>query len=207
MVTDLPILYSFRRCPYAIRARIALLNAGKEVELREVWLRERPEHMMEISPKGTVPVLLLPDGTVLEESMDIMLWCSPESWINGDWEELVERNDGEFKENLDRYKYTDRFPDSGDSEEHRGTVLEILREYEERLDSSSYFCGDELSLVDVALAPFVRQFANTDREWFDAQKLPNVQKWLDGILESELFKRSMVKHKQWVPDDELVTFS
>ncbi len=100
MVTDLPILYSFRRCPYAIRARMALLNAGKEVELREVWLRERPEHMMEISPKGTVPVLLLPDGTVLEESMDIILWCSPDSWIKGDWEDLVERNDGEFKEIL-----------------------------------------------------------------------------------------------------------
>ena len=207
MVTDLPILYSFRRCPYAIRARMALLNAGREVELREVWLRERPEHMMEISPKGTVPVLLLPDGTVLEESMDIILWCSPDSWIKGDWEDLVERNDGEFKENLDRYKYADRFPDAGDPVVHRSSVMEILREYEKRLESTSYFCGDELSMADIALAPFVRQFANTDREWFDDQDLPNVQRWLNGILEGELFKRCMVKHKQWLPGDELVIFS
>ena len=102
---DRPVLYSFRRCPYAMRARMALLQSGIQVELREVILRDRPEHMMEISPKGTVPVLLLPNGTVLEESLDIMLWALDDSWFVGDWKSLIDGNDGEFKHHLDRYKY------------------------------------------------------------------------------------------------------
>ena len=198
-MTRLPILYSFRRCPYAIRARMALLNARVRFELREVLLRDRPDHMMQISPKGTVPVLLLPEGEVLEESMDIMLWCSPESWVVGDWAELVEVNDGDFKENLDRYKYSDHYEDALAPEVHRAKVLDILQQYEVRLGSSSHFCGGEMSLADVALAPFVRQFANTDREWFDAQELPNVQRWLNLIIEGDLFKRSMVRQKRWRP--------
>lgn len=174
-----------------------MLHAGVEYELREVLLRDRPEHMMEISPKGTVPVLELPDGVVLEESLDIMLWCSPETWLRGDWAELVEVNDGEFKENLDRYKYPNRFEEAPAVEKYRDAALDILRGYEGRLAKSSFFCGEELSLADVALAPFVRQFANTDRAWFDKLDLPNVQRWLNGILEGDLFKRSMVKQEVW----------
>lgn len=196
-MTTPPILYTFRRCPYAIRARMALKHAGIEYEHREVALRDRPPEMMAISPKGTVPVLQLPDGEVLEESMDIMLWCSPEEWLEGDWQELVEVNDGKFKDNLDRYKYPNRFDDVENPEAHRDEVLEILNRYEQRLGESRYFCGDELSLADVALAPFVRQFANTDRTWFDGQALPNVQHWLEGILASELFTGCMVKHEKW----------
>jgi len=192
-----PILYTFRRCPYAIRARMALKHAGIEYEHREVVLRDRPPQMMEISPKGTVPVLALADGEVLEESMDIMLWCSPPEWLVGDWQALVEVNDGRFKENLDRYKYPNRFEEEENPEAYRDEVLKILRQYERRLGESRYFCGPELSIADVALAPFVRQFANTDRAWFDGQELPNVQKWLGGMVASELFTESMGKFEQW----------
>ncbi|RJU97244.1 MAG: glutathione S-transferase, partial [Candidatus Poseidoniales archaeon] len=183
-----PILYSFRRCPYAMRARMSLLKSGVEVELREVILRDRPEHMMEISPKGTVPVLLLPDGTVIEESLDIMLWSLDESWLAGDWEDLIDVNDGDFKHHLDRYKYNNRYENVLSSEEHREHALSILGTYEERLSKQAYLCGDSISLADIALSPFVRQFANTDRTWFDQLPLPYLLKWLEGILESNLFK-------------------
>jgi len=192
-----PILYTFRRCPYAIRARMALRYAGIEYEHREVILRDRPSEMMAISPKGTVPVLQLSNGEVLEESLDIMLWCSPEEWLVGDWKELVEVNDGKFKDNLDRYKYSNRFDDVEKPEVHRNEVLNILAQYEQRLGKSLFFCGDELTLADVALAPFVRQFANTDMAWFKVQNLPNVQRWLEEILASELFTECMEKHEQW----------
>ena len=192
-----PILYSFRRCPYAMRARMSLLESGVEVELREVILRDRPEHMMDISPKGTVPVLLLPDGTVIEESLDIMLWSLDESWLAGDWKELIDVNDGDFKHHLDRYKYNNRYENVLSSEEHREHALSILKTYDERLSNQAYLCGDSISLADLALSPFVRQFANTDRGWFDQLPLLHLHDWLIGILEGDLFKSCMVKHKQW----------
>jgi glutathione S-transferase len=192
-----PILYSFRRCPYAMRARMSLLESGVEVELREVILRDRPEHMMDISPKGTVPVLLLPDGAVIEESLDIMLWSLDESWLAGDWKELIDVNDGDFKHHLDRYKYNNRYENVLSSEEHREHALSILKTYDERLSNQAYLCGDSISLADLALSPFVRQFANTDRGWFDQLPLLHLHDWLIGILEGDLFKSCMVKHKQW----------
>ena len=201
-----PILYSFRRCPYAMRARMALLQAGIQVELREVVLRDRPEHMMEISPKGTVPVLLFPDGTVLEESLDIMLWALDEAWLVGDWKELVDGNDGDFKHHLDRYKYNNRYENPLSPEEHRSHVLSFLESYNQRLKESSYLCGDACTIADLALAPFVRQFANTNRAWFDDLDLPNLHAWLSKMLEGELFRNCMVKHPQWKPDDEPIMF-
>ena len=202
-----PILYSFRRCPYAMRARMSLLESGVEVELREVILRDRPEHMMEISPKGTVPVLLLPDGTVIEESLDIMLWCLDKSWLVDDWKHLIDVNDGEFKHHLDRYKYNNRYEDVLSSEEHREHSVSILKTYEERLSNQAYLCGDSISLADLALSPFVRQFANTDRAWFDQLPFPNLLIWLESILESNLFKSCMIKHKQWKEGVEPTYFS
>ena len=192
-----PILYSFRRCPYAMRARMSLLESGVEVELREVILRDRPEHMMDLSPKGTVPVLLLPDGAVIEESLDIMLWSLDESWLAGDWKELIDVNDGDFKHHLDRYKYNNRYENVLSSEEHREHALSILKTYDERLSNQAYLCGDSISLADLALSPFVRQFANTDRGWFDQLPLLHLHNWLIGILEGDLFKSCIVKHKQW----------
>ena len=203
---DQPVLYSFRRCPYAMRARMALLQSGIQVELREVVLRDRPEHMMEISPKGTVPVLLLPDGTVLEESLDIMLWALDDSWLVGDWKSLIDGNDGEFKHHLDRYKYNNRYENPLLPEEHRSHVLSFLESYDHRLKESSYLCGDECTIADLALAPFVRQFANTNREWFDRLPLPNLHSWLSRMLEDELFRNCMVKHPQWKLEDEPIMF-
>ena len=185
---------------------MSLLESDVEVELREVILRDRPEHMMEISPKGTVPVLLLPDGTVIEESLDIMLWSLDESWLVGDWKDLIDVNDGDFKHHLDRYKYNNRYENVLSSEEHREHAVSILKTYEERLSNQAYLCGDSISLADLALSPFVRQFANTDRAWFDQIPLPHLHNWLEGILESRLFKACMVKHKQWEDGDKPISF-
>ena len=189
-----------------MRARMALLQSGIQVELREVVLRDRPEHMMEISPKGTVPVLLLPDGTVLEESLDIMLWALDDSWLVGDWQALIDGNDGEFKHHLDRYKYNNRYENPLLPEEHRSHVLSFLESYDQRLKESSYLCDDECTIADLGLAPFVRQFANTNRAWFDGLPLPNLHSWLSRMLEDELFRNCMVKHPQWKPDDEPIMF-
>lgn len=204
-MVNLPILYSFRRCPYAIRARLALLHSNSIVELREVVLRDRPLSLLEYSPKGTVPVLVLPNGEILEESMDIMLWCIGEDMLIGDWQELVELNDNEFKTNLDRYKYPDRFDDVTSMEFHRNKCLEILNSFDLRLDGG-FMMGNGLTIADLILVPFVRQFANTDRDWFEQQDISNVKGWMDGILQSELFISSMTKYKQWQDDDDLAYF-
>ena len=203
---SLPILYSFRRCPYAMRARMSLLKSDIKVELREVLLRDRPDHMMEISPKGTVPVLLLADGTVIEESLDIMLWSLDESWLVGDWKELIDGNDGEFKYHLDRYKYNNRYENPLAPEEHRNEVVKFLEMYNQRLNNTRYLCGDECSIADLALAPFVRQFANTNRPWFDGLAYPHLHQWLSSILESDLFANCMVKHDQWEEGQEPIYF-
>ena len=204
-MVSLPILYSFRRCPYAIRARLALLHSNSIVELREVVLRDRPLSLLEYSPKGTVPVLVLPNGEILEESMDIMLWCIGEDMLIGDWQELVELNDNEFKINLDRYKYPDRFDDVTSMEFHRNKCLEILNSFDLRLDGG-FMMGNGLTIADLILVPFVRQFANTDRDWFEQQDISNVKGWMDGILQSELFISSMTKYKQWHEGDDLTHF-
>ena len=171
-----------------MRARMALLVAGIEVELREVVLRDRPEHMLEVSPKGTVPVLLLDDGTVIEESMDIMQWALDESYFVGDWEQLVDGNDGDFKHHLDRYKYNNRYENPLSPEEHRSHVVEFLEGYNTRLAQTSFLCGQDVTLADYALSPFVRQFANTDRAWFDQLEFPHLHRWLNTMLESETFR-------------------
>ena len=189
-----------------MRARMSIVRMNFQVELREVILRDRPEHMMDISPKGTVPVLLLPDGTIIEESLDIMLWSLSEAWLVGVWKDLIEVNDGDFKYHLDRYKYNNRYENVLSSEEHREHAVSILKTYDERLSKQAYLCGDTISLADLALSPFVRQFANTDRAWFDQLPLPQLLKWLEGILESDLFKACMVKHKQWQDGDEPISF-
>ena len=204
-MVSLPILYSFRRCPYAIRARLALLHSRSKVELREVVLRDRPLSLLEYSPKGTVPVLVLQNGEILEESMDIMLWCIGEDMLIGDWQELVELNDNEFKGNLDRYKYPDRFDDVTSMEFHRNKCLEILNSFNQRLDGG-FLMGNALSIADLVLVPFIRQFANTDRGWFEQQDIPNVKRWMNGILQSELFISSMTKYDQWHEGDELTYF-
>ncbi len=196
-----PILYSFRRCPYAMRARMSIVRAQFQVELREVILRDRPEHMMEISPKGTVPVLLLADGTVIEESLEIMQHVL--DWTLSEEEQhWVSRNDDEFKFHLDRYKYPNRYEDIDEVEQRTAASL-YLMDLDERLASEP---GISEALSD-ALFPFVRQFANHDRDWFDVQPWSHVLEWLAKNLESEAFKVCMKKHKQWVAGDTATTFA
>ena len=184
---SLPILYSFRRCPYAMRARMAIIRTGFRVEHCEVILRDRPAHMMEISPKGTVPVLLLPDGIVIEESLEIMEFV--QSWELTEKERRwVNRNDDEFKFHLDRYKYPNRYDDVNHIE-HRKAASKFVQDLNEEIP--------EGNLSD-AIFPFIRQFANHDREWFDSQNWSNVHSWLEDNLSSEEFKVCMTKHQQWI---------
>jgi len=179
---------------------MSIVRTGYEVEHREVILRYRPEHMMEISPKGTVPVLLLEDGTVIEESLEIMQHVL--NWTLSEEEQhWVSRNDDEFKFHLDRYKYPNRYEDV-DEIEQRTAASSYLVDLDARLESEPPISE---ALSD-ALFPFVRQFANHNRDWFDAQDWSNVHSWLVGNLESEAFKACMKKHKQWFQGDEIVFF-
>ncbi len=210
-----PILYSFRRCPYAMRARLALSVSGQTCELREIVLRDKPETFLALSPKGTVPVLQLPDGLVLEESLDVMDWAlnqhDPECWLNpedGDaasMEELISVNDGVFKTALDRYKYANRYKDADPLEERRKASV-FLQRLETRLAQSPFLFGREFSLADAAILPFVRQFANVDRTWFDAEPWTNLLSWLDSNLNSSRFLSIMKKYPPWTPGDDAVNF-
>lgn len=206
-MTGLTVLYSFRRCPYAMRARMALWISGTACELREVKLADKPEAMLDASPKGTVPVLVLPDGEVIDESLAIMRWAlarsDPEGWLAGDDPGLIELCDGPFKHHLDRYKYPDRHAgEPGHARtDHRGEGLAILSDLSFRLAGRAQLMGETRTLADIALFPFVRQFANTDRDWFDAQPIPDLQRWLEGHLTSELFAAAMAKPAPWKPGD------
>lgn len=197
------ILYSFRRCPYAMRARMALAISGAEYEHREVVLRDKPPQMLQASPKGTVPVFVTADSEVLEESTHIMHWAlarsDPEGWLDRDDPELVAANDGPFKHHLDRYKYSTRYDDV-DPEEHGSAAVKYLRVLDGRLSDKPYLCGARRGFADIAIFPFVRQFANADRDWFDAQGLTNVRRWLKGLVGSDLFTRIMAKHDRWIAD-------
>lgn len=204
----MPILYSFRRCPYAMRARLALLASGTVCEIREVKLSAKPAEMIEASPKGTVPVLVLPDGAVIAESFDIMHWAldrnDPDRWRDRADIDLIAANDGPFKHHLDRYKYPERH--ASDAATHRAAGLDLLRVLEARLASQTHLSGDAPGLTDAAIMPFVRQFAQTDRDWFDALPLPRLQDWLKGQLASPLFQAAMVRLQPWRSGDTPICF-
>lgn len=212
--TALPVLYSFRRCPYAMRARLALAAAEQACELREVALKNKPAEMLAASPKGTVPVLLPGDGTVLEQSLDVMLWAlrrnDPLRWLQPDagalpdMLALVAECDDSFKPLLDRYKYPDRHPDGGEPARELGA--RFLRDLEDRLSASPQLTGGHATLADAALMPFVRQFAMVDAAWFAAQPWPRLQAWLDGWTGSALFERVMGKYAPWKTGEPGVRF-
>lgn len=203
-----PVLYSFRRCPYAMRARLALLVSGTRCQLREVVLRAKPPALLAASPKGTVPVLVTQDGEVIAESIDIMRWAlarhDPEGWLTRDDAELIAANDGGFKRDLDGYKYPERH--SGDALAHRSSALGFLRTLDTRLAGHTQLCGPVRGITDAAIMPFVRQFAAVDRDWFDAQPLPHLQAWLEGHLASPLFAAAMVRLAPWSEGDPPVIF-
>lgn len=208
MTTANPVLYSFRRCPYAMRARLALLASGTVCTLREVKLSAKPQELLDASPKGTVPVLVLPDGQVIDESLDIMRWAltqaDPDHWLDGEDTALIAANDGPFKHHLDRYKYPHRY--DVDPLPHRAAGVAHLEMLEVRLSAHPFLCGAYWTMTDAALAPFVRQFAETDRAWFDALPLPAVQRWLAAFLASPMFAAIMVRWPVWKAGDAEVLF-
>ena len=200
----MPILYSYRRCPYAMRARMALQYAGIQVEHREIALRNKPPSMLLVSPKGTVPVLCV-DGLVLEQSLDIMRWAleksDPDGWgvvdidIAQDW---IEKNDGPFKTLLDQYKYPNRFPGL-DQEKVLGDAIELMLEpIEAALRSSQYLLGSKMTWVDVAIFPFMRQFAMVNPQRFEELPFTLTKKWLNQFTESELFHLVMHQYPTWI---------
>ncbi len=196
-----PVLYSFRRCPYAMRARLALAVSGTPYELREVRLSDKPAAMLAASPKGTVPVLHLSSGAVIDESLEIMRRVlevrDPEAWLARDDVALIAMNDGTFKHDLDRYKYPQRH--DCDPLPHRERGLDFLRLLDLRLAAAGQLGGSTRGFSDAAIMPFVRQFAATDPAWFDAQPLPHLKPWLAAHLASDLFRAIMMPATPWSP--------
>jgi glutathione S-transferase len=209
MVNVLPVLYSFRRCPYAMRARLALHASDIAIEHREVVLKNKPAHLLALSPKGTVPVLWLPgaaDDRVLDQSLDIMLWAlrqhDPLGWLPpsdagmADALALIAHNDGPFKQQLDRYKYPNRSGlESGVADRDEAAVW--LRTLDARLRAQPELAGEHFGMADASVAPFVRQYAHTDPTWFAAQPWPALASWLTQFEASDLFQSIMHKHAPW----------
>jgi UPF0176 protein len=212
---DHPILYSFRRCPFAMRSRLALAVSGQVCELREVVLRDKPQALLDASPKGTVPVLIDEQGQVLEQSLDIMLWGlkrnDPEGWLipsHGTIDQMLalitEFDDG-FKVHLDRYKYPERYLDV-DAQFHRTAGSLYLERLNAQLSMTPYLFGDHSALADMAITPFVRQFMITDIDWFNIQPWPYLQAWLETWRNSDLYTCVMQKYPQWTVGDTVVMF-
>ena len=211
----LPIFYSFRRCPYAMRARMALQYSGVKVELREVLLKNKPESLLAINRDATVPLLVLPGGEVIDESWQIMLWAIRQNdhdfWLGenetlvSDVEMLLEINDYSFKTDLDHYKYADRYPEYP-AEHYRSQGEEYLQDLEEALCESRYLLGQKMSAADIAIFPFIRQFACVDIQWFDGADYPKLQAWLRAFMDSDLFDSIMQKLPVWQEGDQRFIF-
>ena len=223
MSAVLPILYSFRRCPYAMRARLALAASGRVCELREVVLQSKPPALLAASAKGTVPVLITPQNQVIDESLEIMRWAleqhDPGHWLRPEtgspraMHALIDECDGHFKQQLDRYKYPGRYANENDHESqamaaqfHRTEGARFLARLDMRLDAARYLFGTRAAWADMAIAPFVRQFAQTDQAWFDQQPWPGLQRWLAAWLASDLYGRIMDKYPPWVPGAAAIGF-
>jgi glutathione S-transferase len=194
-----------------MRARLALSISSQAHELREVVLRNKPVDLLAASPKATVPVLVLPNGQVIEQSLDIMRWAlqqrDPQGWLSADHatlDELIAANDGPFKHSLDRYKYPNRHADesggdaAGFALKHRTEAAQWLAQLDTRL-TDGWLLGTQASLADMAILPFVRQFAHTDADWFAAQPWPRLQGWLAAFESSALYVGVMEKHPPWTP--------
>lgn len=205
-----PILYSFRRCPYAMRARLAIASAGIAVDLREIVLRDKPAQMLHASPKGTVPVLIADE--IVEESRDIMCWAlaqnDPEGLMHGMTEQasaLIDVCDGPFKSALDLTKYAVRHPEA-DPVESRAKAAEFIDMLNMKLDGQPWLDGDRPIMADFAILPFVRQFAHTDLDWWNAQPYPHAQAWLAAFKASDRFAGIMTKYTPWKEGDDVILF-
>jgi len=209
VIKHTPILYSFRRCPYAIRARLTLVVSKINVEIREILLRDKPTDFINSSKSKTVPCLV--DGEkIIDESLEIMLWAlnqnDPESWLDmpNEGYEIINLIENEFKPYLDKTKYSSRYPEE-DFEENRNRATNILRELD-NFQRGKYFFGNKVSLCDVAIFPFVRQFAFINIDWFHEKKWKNLSRWLSSFLESEMFVICQKKYTKWEPGNALVYF-
>lgn len=209
-ISQLPTLYSFRRCPYAMRARLALKLTNTQVQLREVVLKDKPTQLFSASAKGTVPVLVLPNDKVIDESLDIMLWALTQqgnqregheptkAWLKQSQPmiELIRQHDNEFKPWLDKYKYADRYPEL-DQLAYRGRAELFVTQLENRLNQQDYLFGKKPELADYGIFPFIRQFASVDKSWFEQSPYPCTRKWLNTLVSSSLFTSVMQKYPQW----------
>ena len=216
MSESLPILYSFRRCPYAMRARIALHYSGINCELREVALRDKPDTLLAASPKGTVPVLLLSDGSVIDESMDLIHYAvaenDPENISDVSAEAKFEidnailKNDKEFAVLLRKYKYFEKYPEETQEAYKQQIESSFLEKYEQMLGKNKFLFGKK-SIADFAILPFIRQFAFVDEEWFLASKYKNIIAWLNEFIESDIFEEIILaKHDPWKEGDKPIYF-
>lgn len=200
-----PVLYSFRRCPYAMRARLALHVAGVAVQIREVSLRDKPDALLALSRKATVPVLQLPDGRVLDESLDIMLWAlqrsDPLAWLatrgQDAAQQWVGRNDSEFKPLLDRYKYAARHPELPPLAHRANAIASYVGPLNALLDEQPFICGGKVGWADAAVFPFIRQFAMVEPGWFETAPLSSLRRWLTYWLDSSWFAAVMAKRPLW----------
>jgi len=208
------VLYSFRRCPYAMRGRMALKIAGLEYEHREVLLRDKPDAMLKASPKGTVPVFIGDGGKVIDESLDLMRFAlshrDPLAWLDcnlDDANDIITENDGPFKKHLDRYKYASRYDETakrGDTDKTERELAEkTIVKYEDRLKNAQFLLGEQQSIADIAIFPFIRQFANADKNWWENAPYPGVRDWLDHHINSDLFLSIMTKHSFWQAEQKL----
>jgi glutathione S-transferase len=209
-----PILYSFKRCPYAMRARMALKLAEIKCEIREVRLNNKPEHMLKISPKGTVPVLIL-ENRIIDESIEIIDWVLENNQVfdrnlsdtNIEFtEETISIFDNQFKHHLDRYKYSTRYRNIN-VKDHQKQCMTILKSLDKKITNTRWFINDNLNKLDISILPFIRQFRIADSQWFDKQKeIKSVQRVLNNFLESELFKDVMFAYDEWRKDSKAVFF-
>lgn len=219
----LPVLYSFRRCPYAMRARFALVVSGQRCELREVVLRDKPAELLAASPKATVPVLVLPDGTVLDQSLAIMRWAldrhDPARWLSpthgtlAAMLALIAQCDDGFKPQLDRYKYPNRLAPLADAATQQTAARHaraqgalFLDALNQRLAGATHLFGDRPALADAAIAPFVRQFAQVDAAWFAAQPWGPLQRWLGELTASPWWRHATQKYPAWPSGSAGVVF-
>ncbi len=208
-----PILYTFRRCPYCMRAHMALKNAGIKIELREVELKNMPQQLLDLSPDATVPALQVSKDEVLTESWDIVIWAlsqhDPDNWLGNDSrylqdaEMLIETNDYSFKNDLDYYKYAERHPEQT-QEQYRLACEEFIDELEDMLSDNRYLLADRVSLADIGVFPFIRQFSLVDKNWFEQSDYSAVRNWLQRLIDTDLFQQIFQKHPAWQTNDTTV---
>lgn len=215
-VQTFPVLYSLRNCPYAMRARIAIFKAKQTVILRDLVLTNKPKEMLVASPKATVPTLVFNNGDVLDESLEVMLWAlnasDPDDLLHqnkgnsfADMLKLIHVFDHEFKVSLEQYKCAKRYQENN-VEECRLECEQYIQQLEQRLTQHQFLMSNKESLADIALLPFIRQFARIERQWYLQSPYPHLRQWLNNYLQSPMFTKVMAKYPLWLENQELVLF-